>query len=131
LVSDMRTVLQVFGQTHRRLTLPKKVWAHHEDLSKMVAIRATRVLRGQYSRMMDLGGIPSAKIGPIRSVDGSKTCRVRAVAIDFDLLTRAVDQATTEKETLTASETSPNATTLSSPVFPIVDKGKRLPTCFM
>ena len=57
----------------------------------MAAIRATRVLRGQYSRMMDLGGVPSAKTGPIRTVDGSKNCKVRVVAFDFDLLTRSVE----------------------------------------
>jgi hypothetical protein len=72
--------------------------------------------------MMDLGGVPSAKTGPIRMVDGSKNCKVRAVAIDFDLLTRAVDQAAAEKENLTATTASSNSNSISSPVLPIVDR---------
>jgi hypothetical protein len=65
-------------------------------------------------------------MGPIRTVDGSKNCKVRAVAIDFDLLTRAVDQATTEKENLATTEVSQNDSTRSSPVLPIMDKVKEI-----
>jgi hypothetical protein len=72
--------------------------------------------------MMDLGGMPSAKTGPIRTVDGSKNCKVRAVAIDFDLLTRAVDQAAAEKENLAATTASSNSNSISSPVLPMVGR---------
>jgi hypothetical protein len=74
--------------------------------------------------MMDLGGVPAAKTGPIRTVDGSKNCKVRAVAIDFDLLTRAVDQAAAEKDNLTAATSASSISNSISlpPVSPIVGR---------
>ena len=43
------------------------------------------------SRMLDLGGMPSASTAKaMRSVDASKNCKVKCLAFDFDLLTRTV-----------------------------------------
>ncbi|GFH44653.1 hypothetical protein CTEN210_01127 [Chaetoceros tenuissimus] len=54
--------------------------------------RASRVLlnlKGRYSSMMDLGGVQSAASNT--KIDMSKNNKIRAVALDFHLLTRNID----------------------------------------
>lgn len=62
------------------------------------AFRATRVVsRGQYSRMMDLGGVPPGKTKHIlRTKDGAKHCKLQLVAFDFHILTNSLDKPVTK-----------------------------------
>ena len=56
------------------------------------AIRPTRqLLRGRYSAMMDLGGVSAADVGSKSRIDTGKNNKIRAVALDFDLLIRNLD----------------------------------------
>jgi len=55
------------------------------------AIRPTRLaLRGRYSAMMDLGGVAAADVKN-QHIDKGKNSKIRAVALDFDLLVRNLD----------------------------------------
>lgn len=91
-------------------------------VTTMATFRATRFLRGQYSRMMDLGGMPPAKTGQIRAVDGSKNLKVRAVAFDFELLTRSDGEKRNKIDFI--SNDAPDL--YSSPVTVMVDKVKEI-----
>jgi len=51
--------------------------------------------RGKYTSMMDLGGVASAKTNT--KFDFSKNNKVRAVALDFDLLTRSIEELHPQK----------------------------------
>jgi hypothetical protein len=61
---------------------------------------------GQYSRMMDMGGVPQTK-SSIKLNFGQKN-KIQAIALDFNLITRAVDEARSEGVTVGSSS---NATT--------------------
>ncbi len=52
-----------------------------------------------FSRMLDMGGMPSASNDrlPLRTVDASKNSKLRAVAFDFDILTRSLEAAKQEE----------------------------------
>jgi hypothetical protein len=50
-------------------------------------MRSTHIARN-ISRMLDLGGMPSAATSKNVLMDASKNCKVRCLAFDFDLLTR-------------------------------------------
>ena len=90
-------------------------------MSTMATFRATRVLRGQYSRMLDLGGgAPSAKTAPIRTVDGARNCKVQLVAFDFNVITNSLDEK--EKATIKTTNESKETSTTLSPVSVLVDK---------
>lgn len=57
-----------------------------------------RLLLGQYSRMLDMGGAPHASTtkAKSRAIDGHKNSKLQAIAFDFNLLTTAVgEQANT------------------------------------
>mmetsp|Transcript_5142 Transcript_5142/g.7823 ORF Transcript_5142/g.7823 Transcript_5142/m.7823 type:complete len:372 (+) Transcript_5142:144-1259(+) len=63
-----------------------------------MALRSSRrLLLGQYSRMLDMGGAPSAatknKEATLRAADGAKNSKLQAVAFDFHLLTSDVEKA--------------------------------------
>lgn len=63
-----------------------------------VLFRATRVLHlpsGQFSRMLDLGGVGSANANT--SLDVGKNNKVQAIALDFDLITRAISKQKKEE----------------------------------
>ena len=58
----------------------------------MLSLRSTPRLLGPFSRMMDMGGVPSAKTGPQRVKDASKNCHVQALCFDFGVLTSGVSE---------------------------------------
>mmetsp|Transcript_657 Transcript_657/g.1034 ORF Transcript_657/g.1034 Transcript_657/m.1034 type:complete len:357 (+) Transcript_657:87-1157(+) len=61
-------------------------------------MRSGRPLLLSISRMLDMGGMPSAATSKAaRSVDTSKNLKVRCIAFDFALLTRAVQDCTVKK----------------------------------
>lgn len=95
-------------------------------MSAASAFRATRVVRlGQYSRMMDLGGMPpSSTKHPIRTVDGSKNCKLQLVAFDFHVLTNSVDKDEAIKKHDFDNDKSKDAatTTTASTITVLVDK---------
>jgi hypothetical protein len=65
---------------------------------------------GQYSRMMDMGGVPQTK-SSVKLNFGQKN-KIQAIALDFNLITRAVDEARSEGVTVGSSSTKkPNHTT--------------------
>ena len=73
------------------------------------------------SRQLDMGGMPSAmNASPARPIDASKNCKLRVVAFDFDMLTKAVGEQGDTKQDQEGSgadtKTSP-ALTASSEVF--------------
>jgi len=68
-----------------------------------MALRASRrLLLGQYSRMLDMGGMPHAatknKEASLRAMDGSKNSKLQAVAFDFNLLTGDVEKAKEQQQ---------------------------------
>lgn len=80
----------------------------------MTAFRFTRSLYGPYSRMLDMGGM-STNHAPIRRMDASKNCKVRAIAFDFDLLTRSVAKQQQPEPPLQSPTTSTAPLLESSP----------------
>lgn len=86
--------------------------------------RTTRVLlfpRGRFSSMLEMGGVASANVDT--SVDVGKNNKVQAVALDFDLITRAIDKSKLDDGT---SNSQPiiqkNGVAISNSVFPDVEK---------
>lgn len=75
--------------------------------------------------MMDLGGMPPSKTGPIRTVDGSKNCKLQLVAFDFDVLTKSLssdNQENVKKTAVISKENEESSSSISSPVTALVDK---------
>lgn len=56
---------------------------------------------GQYSRMMDMGGAPQAKSSV--KLDFGQKNKVQAIALDFNLITRAVEEASSKGTTVGSS----------------------------
>ena len=90
---------------------------HSVSMHTMTSIRINTMTRllprkfssyrpGQYSRMMDMGGVPHTK-SSIKLNFGQKN-KIQAIALDFNLITRAVDEARSEGVTVGSSS---NATT--------------------
>lgn len=79
----------------RKLELQEKASLSHDleqNLATM-AMRSSRRLLLSISRQLDMGGMPSASsMPPVRGVDTSKNCKVRAIAFDFDMLTRSIQE---------------------------------------
>lgn len=70
-------------------------------------------------RMLDMGGMPSAKndTSLIRTVNASKNSKLQAVAFDFDLLVRSLDQKQLQPHQDMASKLT--TTTSSSKLSPV------------
>lgn len=81
-------------------------------------MRSTHIARN-ISRMLDLGGMPSAATSKNALMDASKNCKVRCLAFDFDLLTR-----TTVKESNVPADPKPLGSAVTEsharPVSPIL-----------
>jgi hypothetical protein len=56
---------------------------------RSIPSRVLQFPRGRYSSMMDMGGMGTAKTDT--KLDTGKNNKVRAIALDFDLITRSVD----------------------------------------
>ena len=66
---------------------------------------------GPYSSMMDMGGVPQVKVSV--SIDYGKKNKVQAIALDFNLITRAVDEAS-RATTVSNNATGANTPSLST-----------------
>lgn len=77
--------------------------------------------RGRYSSMMDLGGVSA---GEVKSkLDYGKNSKLRAVALDFDLITRSLDasRSLSEKEAARVeAETVVEDDTVATPPSPVL-----------
>jgi len=62
----------------------------------MIQRSVARLMRGKYSSMMDMGGVAAVKTKT--KLDFGKNNKVRAVALDFDLLTRSIEDVRQEQE---------------------------------
>lgn len=73
-------------------------------------MKASRIIlsRGRYSSMMDMGGIPSADSSKI--IDLGRNNKVRAIALDFNLITRSLDAAKKEAKKMTSDSTGASST---------------------
>jgi hypothetical protein len=82
--------------------------------------------RQSYSRMLDMGGAPSAATtkNTVRLRNASKNSKVQAVAFDFELLVRTMQEQQDTQETTTApsSTTTISQKPLSASVTPHVDQ---------
>ena len=70
-----------------RTDLPVRQYHHHCIMIR----RSARLLlpRGRYSAMMDLGGAAAAE--STQRIDTGKNNKIKAVALDFDLITRSLE----------------------------------------
>jgi hypothetical protein len=66
-----------------------------------------------FSRMLDMGGAPSAmhdRSSTIK-IQTSKNCKVQAICFDFEVLTSSLDAITSNDEALSSSSSSPSSST--------------------
>jgi hypothetical protein len=85
---------------------------------------------GSYSRMLDMGGVPSASTtmkNTVRLPNASKNSKVQAVVIDFELLVRTIQEQqdfTQETKTTTTTTTAKTSTVpwSASVITPNVDQ---------
>jgi FMN phosphatase YigB (HAD superfamily) len=75
--------------------------------------------------MLDLGGMPTASSDQslIRTVNASKNSKLQAVAFDFEVLTKSLDQSRMEQEEIAKKEQEENEIKLGGvPVQPDLDR---------
>jgi len=83
-------------------------------------MRASRPFFMSISRMLDMGGMPSAATSKAaRSIDTSKNLKVRCIAFDFHLLTRTVKDNSGKKNTKGFSPKQEKMNT-TTPILPQV-----------
>lgn len=71
-------------------------------------MRSSRPLLLSFSRMLDMGGMPSAASAKaIKPVNAAKNCKVQCLAFDFDLLTRTVNESSAKPVKITAPPVDP------------------------
>lgn len=89
----------------------------------LVRIRRPSIRCFSIGRMLDMGGMPSGSSDQtlIRHKDASKNSKLQAVAFDFDVLTKSIDQAKEEKKQPTAP-TQPTSLPSKTAIQPDLDQ---------
>lgn len=75
-------------------------------------MRACRIIcRGRYSSMLDMGGMAASPGAGKTKIDRGKNNKLRAVALDFELITKAIVQSKQEAQTKSTLHSNNNSNT--------------------